>query len=497
MSKRFVDKDQEIVYFNDTYKKSFGKTIPIVDAKHINKIDSRKKTKHVPTSRDVLNDFLESTSIHGLQYFGKIDIKVGTFGKILWTCTMLTGFLCLSLMVMQFLQRYNDNPTNTYVRSFYNPIFKAPFPAVTICPFSPISLQRRLKIVDGINIPENMTEESVLNLLKYSHHITLPFTMKKYDEIKELKALLDANQWTVSNFLKILKPCEDVTNSCWWSGERIDCDQSIKISHTSYGLCCSFNYLLEEYVGREKQVLVHHSMDFPGLNTKAYILQKDRQFEIGIQPTMIEKPVGLYHLNKEKKVVPVCIPDSANTLDYFPTYRYSNCYANCRIRRMIQICGCLPFIYDHLTDYYHIKPCEIDGLACIQDNSMDLSIVSDINTANFTCSCRTPCEDVNYEASTNSVVLMKTQSSASYNNQTTGRAILKIFMHSQVFMSMETLAAADEVYLLASIGGIFSLFLGCSFLSLVEILYFIVIFGRATYSRRKTKKRRKKTKWIT
>ncbi|KZC09551.1 Sodium channel protein Nach [Dufourea novaeangliae] len=445
-------------------------------------------------------------------------------------------------MVMQFLQRYNDNPTNTYVRSFYNPIFKAPFPAVTICPFSPISLQRRLKIVDGINIPENMTEESVLNLLKYSHHITLPFTMKKYDEIKELKALLDANQWTVSNFLKILKPCEDVTNSCWWSGERIDCDQSIKISHTSYGLCCSFNYLLEEYVGREKQpkpkpissvdfgrtsglkllineqlflgdtdvdiprrmahgdgalVLVHHSMDFPGLNTKAYILQKDRQFEIGIQPTMIEKPVGLYHLNKEKKVVPVCIPDSANTLDYFPTYRYSNCYANCRIRRMIQICGCLPFIYDHLTDYYHIKPCEIDGLACIQDNSMDLSIVSDINTANFTCSCRTPCEDVNYEASTNSVVLMKTQSSASYNNQTTGRAILKIFMHSQVFMSMETLAAADEVYLLASIGGIFSLFLGCSFLSLVEILYFIVIFGRATYSRRKTKKRRKKTKWIT
>lgn len=70
-------------------------------------------------------------------------------------------------MVIQFMRRYNDNPTNTYIKSFYNPMVEAPFPAVTVCPLTPIPLHRRLAIFDGITVPKNMSSDAVMNILKY------------------------------------------------------------------------------------------------------------------------------------------------------------------------------------------------------------------------------------------------------------------------------------------------------------------------------------------
>lgn len=70
-------------------------------------------------------------------------------------------------MVSQFLNRYYENPTNTYIESFHTPIFDAPFPAVTVCPFSAIPEHRLMKIMDGILVPENMTKETIVTLLMY------------------------------------------------------------------------------------------------------------------------------------------------------------------------------------------------------------------------------------------------------------------------------------------------------------------------------------------
>lgn len=77
---------------------------------------------------------------------------------------------------------------------------------------------------------------------------------QKYKEMDKLKTFLDANKWSTAEFAKNLINCEDIFESCWWSMERIDCAKSIKPSYTSYGLCCSFNYFLDNYVKSPKQV---------------------------------------------------------------------------------------------------------------------------------------------------------------------------------------------------------------------------------------------------
>ncbi|XP_060819350.1 sodium channel protein Nach-like isoform X4 [Bombus pascuorum] len=399
----------------------------------------------------------------------------------------------LSLMLMQFLRRYNENPTNTYIQTFDAPIFRAPFPAVTICPSIPIPLKKRLAILENSILPKNVSRELALEMLNYGHLITHPYVNKEFKQMDKLKEFLDANKWSVARFVKTLINCEDMFESCWWSTERIDCTKSIKHSYSSYGLCCSFNYLLENYVGSQKGqpkpkplssadfglwsglklvfnkemfmitqddmrnssrvvnsngmvVLVHHRMDYPGLNTNMYTLQMNHELEIAIKPELIQKPAGLQHRNKEKQLVPVCIAEDQNILEYFSVYRYSNCYANCRVKAMIQLCGCLPFIYDNIAESYNISRCEIEYLPCIQRNAKLISIVKDIQNENFTCSCRTPCENMIYDNSPNLISLTK----ANFPNTTDKGAAIKVYMYSQTFQMLLTLSAADKTYLLGT-----------------------------------------------
>lgn len=109
-------------------------------------------------------------------------------------------------------------------------------------------------------------------------------------------------------------------------------------------------------------VVIHDRMDFPGLSSNMYMLQTNHELKIAIKPELIHKPKGLRHRNKENQLVPLCIAEDQNTLEYFSIYGYSNCYANCRVKAMLRYCGCLPFIYDNVAEYNKIKVMEILSL---------------------------------------------------------------------------------------------------------------------------------------
>ncbi|XP_043525750.1 sodium channel protein Nach-like [Frieseomelitta varia] len=540
MSRRFNNQNHDFLRFNTKLRRDAVNKISVININSDSKknvTNSPKKEEKIPTVREILETYLENTSIHGLQYFGKTNVNVGILGKILWTSTIVICFVCLSLMVIQFLHRYNENPTNTYVKSFDQPIFEAPFPAVTICPLMPIPLKKSLAILENSVLPKNVSREIALEILTYGHFITAPYTAQKFKEMDKLKAFLDANKWSTAEFVKNLINCEDIFESCWWSMERIDCAKSIKPSYTSYGLCCSFNYFLDNYVKSPKsqqtqrplasadfglwsglklvinkevltftsddntrnftrlmnnngiEVLIHHRMGFPGLNTDVYTVQANHELQIAVKPQYIKKPEGLQHRNKEKQLVPICIAEHQNTLEYFSIYQYSNCYANCRIKAMIQMCGCLPFIYDNIAESYNIPRCEIERLPCIKENAKLIGIVKDIKNKNITCLCRTPCENIDYDGYPNLISLAKSSSS----NTSDKRAIVRVYMYSQSYEVLLTLSAADETYLLASVGGIFSLFLGCSFLSVVEIVYYIYLGCCAFFARKRLEAQTRRT----
>ncbi|KAG7189338.1 hypothetical protein KM043_016991 [Ampulex compressa] len=325
------------------------------------------------------------------------------------------------------------------------------------------------------------------------------------------------------DFIKMLRPCEDIVESCFWDGEKRDCADVIRMSHSTRGICCSFNYLLEDHInlsGNTKKptpihshfygptsglavvlkeellqtnnvkigtnsegvtVSIHHNLDYPGSEIITRILQKGQELQLNIWPYVNIRPSGLYHHEEGGKIKPECVHNDQEQLKYLPKYRYANCYVNCRMEAMLQICGCLPYEYDPVIKKHALDSCTLDGVVCITENYNNIHIVTDVYKSNFTCSCLNLCKYISY-----SVVPIKTtikgamfSKSSIYQNVSQGQAVLRVYMNSQTFTVEETLSAADELYFLASVGGIFSLFLGCSFLSAAELVYFGFLICRA------------------
>ena len=77
---------------------------------------------------DMFRDFLESSSIHGLNYIS----TTGKFSRLFWTLIVVTSFIGASTLIFQSFKDWNDSPIKTTIESV--PISQLRFPKVTVCP---------------------------------------------------------------------------------------------------------------------------------------------------------------------------------------------------------------------------------------------------------------------------------------------------------------------------------------------------------------------------
>lgn len=97
MSRRFNNQNRDFLR-SDTKRIDAVNKISVINVKSDltkNVSNSPKKEKKIPTVREILETYLENTSVHGLQYFGKTNVNVGILGKILWTFTIFICFVCM------------------------------------------------------------------------------------------------------------------------------------------------------------------------------------------------------------------------------------------------------------------------------------------------------------------------------------------------------------------------------------------------------------------
>ena len=75
-----------------------------------------------------VEDFLESSTIHGLAY-----IATGrNYIRILWMSVVIAGFTGAGVMIHQAFQDWNESPVKTTIETL--PITEITFPKVTVCP---------------------------------------------------------------------------------------------------------------------------------------------------------------------------------------------------------------------------------------------------------------------------------------------------------------------------------------------------------------------------
>nr|XP_012229391.1 PREDICTED: sodium channel protein Nach-like [Linepithema humile] len=370
-----------------------------------------------------------------------------------------------------------------------------PFPAITLCPLIPPLAATRKKLLQKLRLPHNMDNETAMFLLRYGPAFTNEHVPGGKAHINNLKALLKINHMSMVDFLKLLRPCEDLFDYCSWENISRNCSDLFKISYTFEGVCCSFNYHLEESVqsgrtwndseflrttsfgGRSGlQAVLHRDLLVVGDEAGKYIKYSTNSagLVVAIIPTINHKLANYYVKDSYGAKISQCVDKDIN-LKYFPTYQYTNCFISCSIDSAFKTCNCVPYYYTPMAKNYSLRICEWEDFQCLYTNKEKIRIIH--NTA--TCECRYPCKNVAYATQATSIKLNGEHNfnvSPFYQNRTDAQAVLRVFMNYEVCAEMDTVPIADELYLLAAIGGIFSLFVGCSFISAMEIFYFIGLF---------------------
>uniref|UniRef100_A0A6E8VML3 Uncharacterized protein n=1 Tax=Anopheles coluzzii TaxID=1518534 RepID=A0A6E8VML3_ANOCL len=136
-------------------------------------------------------------------------------------------------------------------------------------------------------------------------------------------------------------------------------------------------------------------------------------------------------------------------LPYFSVYTINLCRINCRIEAALHLCECVPF-------FYNIgKPsCTPAGLYCLGKQFKAWYKTN--------CTCQPLCESVSFKQA----LVKKT---------VLGQANSKL--ETQIIyprMQMKRDVLFDISNLIVSLGGGTALFLGCSFISFVEVIFFVL-----------------------
>ncbi|KAJ0172809.1 hypothetical protein K1T71_011948 [Dendrolimus kikuchii] len=196
-------------------------------------------------------------------------------------------------------------------------------------------------------------------------------------------------------------------------------------------------------------------------------------------------------------------------LQFFLTYTESNCRMECFTNYTKQLCGCVAFYMprDNATRicsvYYmqcvdiaqillfgSLHPKKVDQLMYMNSNSyntMNISLINNGKEFARACNCLPTCNTVNYEAD-----VMKVQYDFEYyfkafcnefkvcdkENKSYKYAQIEWIFKQPTFVGMVRSSIFGVTDFIAQCGGLLGLFLGFSFLTVVEIIYYLTMrFG--------------------
>ena len=106
---------------------------------------------------DVVKEFLESSTIHGLSYIADNRQLV----RLLWICVVIAGFTGSFILIFQSFSSWADSPITTTIETL--PISELEFPNVTVCPPRNSFTNLNLDIVRSSKIPLSQEQRKALS----------------------------------------------------------------------------------------------------------------------------------------------------------------------------------------------------------------------------------------------------------------------------------------------------------------------------------------------
>ncbi|CAO1413325.1 unnamed protein product [Diamesa tonsa] len=408
----------------------------------------------------MLEDYSKQSSIHGVKYLS--ERKHSWFIKIFWTAALILSFTGCSYLILKTYNKWQFNPVIVTFAEKSTPVWKIPFPAITICPETK-SMKEVFKV-------DNLLHEDYVELStnKYTYLNTLYQVCKHYpfpffQENKELFA----NCSEVFNALTIR--FNDVFGFCIWRGFQSYCENLFHKILTDEGVCWTFNMLDHVELFNEQldqslkypihghksanwtlqggytsydaeiyphrvlgsgitaglnlelrvkssdidyackgpvqgfKIALHTSGEMPQMNHVFYQVPLKQQVLIAVKPEVITTSPGLHSYSPKRRQ---CYFNGENKLKFFKVYTQSNCELECLTEFTLKQCGCVKFSQPHNSS---TKVCNLDMVECYRNaekNFMKQKLEEklheeSIQTENVNiheCKCLPACTSIEYNA---------------------------------------------------------------------------------------------------
>ncbi|KAH0568796.1 hypothetical protein KQX54_021490 [Cotesia glomerata] len=354
----------------------------------------------------------------------------------------------------------------------------------------------------GKRWPKDYTPENLIKDLVFLREALIP-TNRYPNQTQRLQQFLNANNFSILKLFKIVSlPCEDFIVLCRFEMEITPCEELLTSTLTPYGLCCSYNYARYDGEERYKNLPEFRSPDFGmdftlsilvksypkedrlsftmfGEGTKIIIHERNtypgpsaQEFVAGFKQEVIGALKGTQLIvSQEVQDLPVEERDCFMSKPDF-LYRADNCYVKCREKIIRNYCHCIPFYASII--YSNDTICNLTHVPCLAEHK---SKYEDLNFRDKQCGCKPDCEGTTFKVSTSSLDFIAAQYNPAEFYQTSLKykdpTAIHIGYASLTFMLQSRELVLSWINLVSSLGGVFSLFLGCSFVSIFEFVYYL------------------------
>ncbi|KAM3956870.1 pickpocket protein 11 [Aphomia sociella] len=432
-------------------------------------------------------DFCMYTTIHGFNHIA-MPTRHWT-ERVLWiSLTVAAIWGAIGICLGQW-QRYNENPTVvTLEKDFRTWMFN--MPAITVCSrnrVDPKKLEKTITKYWGVNKMD-------ANYPYYSSFVSTVansdlFHLLEYEKFTDDASLdVDLYQLAVDVMPEFLvkpiwvqgvdtkwTPTMTESGACYVTNSVAITDTVIvKINPNDtklFPLTCKYSslrcYVLLE-ISNDTLMFTHSPYDVMDASAPSSLTvpSLDRIIELSVAETRCGK--GVRELSPQRRG---CLYTDEPVQPGRKVYSTNSCRLSCRSKLAMKLCGCRPFYY-----FYEEGPvCTPKGMWCLAKIPHLL-----INNNGVKCSCTAQCLDAvfkdisTYDQFWTSGQFME-RGSVKYTIQPPrSRYTREIVFHFQD--------------LIVSFGGAAGLFLGASFISFVEILYFIFERIVMIFTKQKTTK---------
>ncbi|XP_028981928.1 sodium channel protein Nach-like [Diachasma alloeum] len=428
----------------------------------------------------------------------------------LWITVHVVALAAFAFMILDTTEHYKNTPTATHMATDMFPISEINFPAVSVCNMNLISKRKATTFVEGLLHKEriksmNLTKTRLLELVKYVGHLyTFSIQEERPGDIDLFQKILESAYDDNKPRLSILAKFTSDGHCCAFNYARwrdhfssIQDDNFVapvlksEIQGSDFGLWLMLDANAEDYfyqllpmVGFK--VMIYHATDFPDPpsgSTREVLVMTGRETLLNIGARVFDTTEDVKNIDASHRN---CRFKSELNEKFSGQYSFSDCIIDCRVRDIIDKCGCIPFFYPRPNGHARWW-----GMAPIFDKgeSYPTGAFSEIPEGHMTCPCYPACNNIDYTVSVSygkmrdKFIVWDTAVQAL--NRTTDHAVLNVYFGDSVAMKLEHDVQYYWYELMSDYGALCSVFLGVSLTSLIEVIY--KLSGRLFARRKKIK----------